>query len=291
MYQQDNILKELQDLSPTVAGIARINVFTVPAGYFETLSGHILLQLNDAEELGPIKGVAVPEGYFNSLADTIMSRIKKETASDAANETTSISELVAGIGNKNVYAIPQVYFEQLSTVILAQIKNETLSGAVQETNTISPLVAGIGNKNIYSVPQGYFEGFAEQVNLKITTPAKLVSMKSRLAPLKYAAAAVVTGVIGLSIFFMLNKREVNTTAQTAAVMNEANHIIKTNSFDKELESISDAAIVQFLESKGQNVEAALVASLEDEKKLPDADEYLIDENTLDDVLKTLDLNN
>ena len=51
MYQQDNILKELQDLSPTVAGIARINVFTVPAGYFETLSGHILLQLNDAEEL------------------------------------------------------------------------------------------------------------------------------------------------------------------------------------------------------------------------------------------------
>jgi hypothetical protein len=91
---------------------------------------------------------------------------------------------------------------------------------------------------------------------------------------------------------MLNKNSsTQPTVQTAALMSEADHIIKTNSFDKEFSSVSDAAIVSFLESKGQDVEAALVASLTDDKNLPDADDYLINENTLDEVLKTLDLNN
>jgi hypothetical protein len=67
--------------------------------------------------------------------------------------------------------------------------------------------------------------------------------------------------------------------------------MSTNSFDKEFSSVSDDAIVSFLESKGQDVEAALVASLTDEKNLPEADDYIINENTLDQVLKTLDLNN
>ena len=249
MYQPDNILNELKELSAAVANIARVNVFTVPDGYFDTLSSQVLIQVHagDAENVKAIKEASVPEGYFDNLAGNIMARIKNEALTDASSETKNISELVAGIGNKNVYTIPQ----------------------------------------------GYFEGVAEQINAQLFTPAKVVSIKNRFTAFRYAAAAVVTGVIGLSAFFLINKyNDKNiSSAQTAAVIAEAKQIIKTNSFDKELSAVSDAAIVSFLESKGQNVEASLVASLTDDKNLPDADEYLINDNTLDEVLKTLDLNN
>lgn len=341
MYQPDNILNELKELSPALAHIARLNVFKVPDGYFETLSNRVLLQVHagDAEDVKAINEALVPEGYFENLAGNIMARIKKESMSDAAAETKNISELVAGIGNKNIYSVPLQYFEELSGSIVAQTKNESFTNASLETNSISTLVAGIGNKNIYTVPQGYFDevsnkltahtkiisanevvsetfvvselvagignknvytipqgyfdGLAEQVKSKLVTPAKVVNMKNRFTAFRYAAAAVVTGVIGLSVFFLVNKyNDKNiSSAQTAAVMTEAKQIIKTNSFDKELSAVSDSSIVAFLESKGQNVEAALVASLTDDKNLPDADEYLSNDNTLDEVLKTLDLNN
>lgn len=341
MYQPDNILNELKELSATLANIARVNVFKVPDGYFDTLSSQVLLQVyaEDAANVKAIKEAAVPEGYFENLAGNIMARIKKESLSDATAETMNISALVGSIGNKNVYSIPQQYFLELSNSIIAKTKNELFTYASSETNSISKLVAGIGNKNIYSVPpdyfyhlsnniiaqtkntllnevaeetfavselvagignknvytipQGYFNVVAEHVNHRLFEPAKVVSMKNRFTAFRYAAAAVVTGLIGLSAFFLVNKyNDKNiSSAQTAAVIAEAKQIIKTNSFDKELSAVSDAAIVSFLESKGQNVEASLVASLTDDKNLPDADEYLINDNTLDEVLKTLDLNN
>lgn len=291
MNQTDNILIELKALSATVAGIPKSNVFTIPAGYFETLSTHILLQVHSAERamLFSMNETSVPAGYFESLAETIMSRIKKETLTEAAIETTAISELVARIGNKNIYSIPQGYFEHLSNNISAEINNQSGSHTLAETHSISPLLARIGNKNVYTVPQGYFDGLAKKLNTH-TPVAKVMSMHSRFPAIKYAVAAAVTGFMAFSMFLMLNKNEIKPGAQTAAVMKEAKDIIKTNSFDKELNSISDDDIVSFLESKGQNVEAALLASL-DEKTLPDADEYLINDNTLDEVLNTLDLNN
>jgi hypothetical protein len=294
MYQQDDILIELQLLSPTLAQVPRVNVFSVPEGYFELLSGQLLsLIYTDNLDRAPLAGSAVPAGYFENLADAIMARIKKEYQTEVVIETQAISGIVAEIGNKNIYSVPQGYFEGLSQAIADKRKSRMWSEAAEETNHISELVAGIGNTNIFKVPQGYFNELPDQIKSRVTASAKVITMKSRFSTFRYAAAAVVTGLIGLSLFLMLNKSGDSTkpTVQTAAVMSEANQIIKTNSFDKEFSSVTDAAIVSFLESKGQDVEAALVASLTDEKNLPDADDYLINENTLDEVLKTLDLNN
>lgn len=245
MNQPDNILNELRELSPTLAEIPRINVFKVPEGYFETLPALLLLQISDTDA---IKNASVPEGYFDNLASNIMARIKSESISEVAAETNGISELVAGIGNKNVFTVPAGYFENLSTNITTQL----------------------------------------------VQPAKVVRMNTRRAVVRYAAAAVVTGFLAVSAFFIFHKTDKGgeLAVNDAAVMDSAISIIKTNSFDKELASLNDADIVNFLESKGQDVDAALVASLtEDEKALPEAEDYLINENTLDDVLKNLDLNN
>ncbi|MFZ4770485.1 MAG: hypothetical protein ACOYLO_09925, partial [Ferruginibacter sp.] len=247
MFKPDNILNELQALSTTVANIQRVNVFNVPDDYFNNLSQQVLLLKNTADN-DPAVTAAVPESYFNNLAETIIGRIKREAEVENKVEQENLTSILAAIGNNNIYSIPQGYFDHLSDNINAKILNQS-ANTFSETHNISELVASIGNRNIYSVPQDYFETL--KVALNNTKTAKVVSIKSRFATFKYAVAAVVTGIIGLSVFFVLNNTPVKPSAETAAVMIEANEIIKTNSFDKELASISDDAIVAFLESKGQ----------------------------------------
>ncbi|RYD72794.1 MAG: hypothetical protein EOP53_21305, partial [Sphingobacteriales bacterium] len=88
MNQPNNILNELRELSPSLAGIPRVNVFKVPQGYFETLPSLLLLQTGkEAIAASP----TVPEGYFDNLAGNIMNRIKQEESVE--------SELLKSIGN------------------------------------------------------------------------------------------------------------------------------------------------------------------------------------------------
>ena len=232
--------------------------------------------------------IAVPAGYFQDLSNQIMAGIDS-SRENVAMETAAISGLVAGIGIKNVYSVADEYFNQLPEAIVTQLN---LSSEVyKETAEQSALVAGIDKVNVYSVPQGYFENLSTEVLQQLTPTAKVISMKSRFTAFRYAAAAVVTGIIAVSAFFMLNKNDNTQARAQVAVMVAANNIIKTNSFDAEMNNISDAAIVAFLENKGQNVEASLVASLVDDKDLPEPVDYLLNENTLDDMLNSLDLNN
>jgi len=283
-----NILIELLELSPAVAAIPKLNVFSVPEGYFESLPAFLLLQLHQSEN--DIKTTAaVPEGYFDDLASNIMARIKKETASEAEQ-----SLILNNIGNKNIFTVPEGYFDGLSPAIMDRIKSQDKNNVLAETNTISELVAGIGNKNVFTVPAGYFEALADNIRPNLEKPAKVIQMNSGRKFFKYAAAAAVTGLVAISTFFIINKNETGgvVTASNNAVMDTAINIIKTNSFEKEMAGLNDADIVNFLQSKGQDVDAALVASLtEDDKVLPEAEDYLINENTLDEVLKNLDLNN
>lgn len=325
MNQPSTILNELRELSPLLASVPRVNVFNVPDGYFETLPALVLLKSSNGVSRD-IKSAHVPEGYFDSLSSNIMARIKGENVT--ADGETEASVVLAGIGNKNVFSVPQGYFDEFSSTVISRLHTENIeskvlagignsnvfsvpgeyfegladhimarlnsenSNAQQETGEISTVVANIGNKNIFTVPPGYFEDLADNIT-KQTAPAKLVRMNTRRTILKYAAAAVVTGFLAISAFFVWNQgSKPSLSADNLAAIKKADAIIKTNSFDKELASISDADIVNFLESKGQDVDAALVASLTDnDKVLPDADDYLFDENTLDKVLKDLDLNN
>jgi len=70
MEESTNILNELTALSPTLAAINKVNPFTVPNGYFDTLSDDILAQ-TFREQHSP----AIPAGYFNTLADNILNKL------------------------------------------------------------------------------------------------------------------------------------------------------------------------------------------------------------------------
>lgn len=250
MNERKNITEELTAISPAVAAIPVVNVFSVPGNYFDTLADHILscVYLDDTNLLSETekKSLTVPEGYFEGLADAIMHKIKAGASENSAAEILYLS----------------------------------------------PAVSAIGNKNIFTVPNNYFETNVQRILNHIHKPAKVVEMKSRSSFIKYAAAAVVTGIIGLSVLSIFNnKTNTNNILLSATVMAQAGEIIKANSFDKELNNVSDKDIQQYLEQQGQDVNAALVASSADDNNLPNPEDYIIDDKTLDDYLNKINLNN
>jgi len=248
MTSNNEIQNELSALSPTLAAIPATNVFRVPDNYFNELPSSMLqlVQADIIPSFSNIKqsGQSVPEGYFDGLANSILAKIKKESA---------VSPL-------------------------------------EEMQDLSPAIAAIGNENIFRVPSGYFDHVAEEALQNVAPVAKVMEIKKRPAIVKYLAAAAITGILGLSIFNLATKNNhSNGSALTDPLFASADKIVKENSFDAEFSKLSDKDIEQYLKASGQDVNAALVASAADEANLPAAEDYIINDKTLDEFLNKIDV--
>ncbi len=288
MNNRQDILNELSQISPAVAGIPFRNVFAAPEGYFEQLPQALLLNTKAEAGLELVNSnvFAVPDGYFEGLPGNIMAKINAMENDDAQQETASISPLVSGIDKKHVFSVPDGYFDQLAAHITKRI-----TPALEETMAISETVATIGNKNVFDVPPGYFDALEDDIREALPTQAKLVQMQPRRAVFRYAAAAVITGLLGLSLFFLFDNKD-QVVMPDGQVMADAEKIIKSNSLDAEFDKLSAADIENYLSENGQDVTAALVATsaVENSSILPEAEEYIFDENTLDEYLDKMNLN-
>lgn len=115
MENRNDILNELREISPVLAGINNINVYSVPAGYFDGFAQNILPLVKDEQSslLSSINKQAgsIPAGYFDTLAESILSKIKAQEAPEAY-------PVLDKIGRQNVYTVPQGYFDTLSTDII-----------------------------------------------------------------------------------------------------------------------------------------------------------------------------
>lgn len=218
----------------------------------------------------------VPVGYFEEFGDNLA--VFLQTGS---NDMLSIPQ-----ANMTV---PSGFFEGFAGSVLQKIKTADLTSA-EEIKELSPALSVTGNDNVFTVPNSYFKNFPEAVMSQVHQPAKVVSMRPRSFFGRYAAAAVITGILGLATFSMFdNTNNADPVNVTTLAMADAKEIIQTNSFDRVLETVSDEEIVGFLQQNGQDVQAALVASSIDSKELPAADDYILNENTLNDFLETLDI--
>ncbi len=292
MENRIDILNELKGLSPVIADMEKVNVFTVPDGYFEMLGENILM--NVKEETGALLGsivnqssMQVPEGYFENLADSILSKIKIQD--DTLTELKELSPMLYNIPNKNVFTVPQGYFENLTNKILS---NTGEDNAATELKELSPMLFGIQNKNVFTVPQGYFDSLSAGILNKVKPQqAKVVTMQRRTTTiLKYVVAAVFTGAMALGVFNFI-KEKVSTDISLTVAQVEGIKIAKENRFDEELAKITDEEVVNFLTKDGVDVEAA-VAFTQMEDKI-DSDEINNDktENTeIDELLNQLDEN-
>lgn len=217
------------------------------------------------------------------------------------NELKELNSILAGISNENVYTVPMGYFEVLSHDILLGIKEQATAVTTISTvpagyfdglaDTIlgrikagaddgSALLAGLKGINVYRVPPGYFEGLSTDIVNKLPQPAKVVVMEKRSSFFRYAAAAVITGIMGLSVISVFDKKGGNESTQTSTE-------IAFIDIEKGLSTVADEDIVNYLQKSGLDVNAALVASIADDKNLPDQVDYLTDDKTLDNLLNEL----
>lgn len=173
MAHQDNILQELLELNSGLSTISRQNVFQAPVGYFDNLAGKIV------------------------------SRVKALEAANAIEEIALVSPILSRASKVIPYTVPAGYFEGLEKKLEAIILNEEQTAA-EELESLSPLLSGLKNKSTYTVPEGYFKKVpVVKENTVEETKAKVISITSRKW-FRYAAAAVVIGVVATIGFIRFN---------------------------------------------------------------------------------------
>ncbi|HQW82975.1 MAG TPA: hypothetical protein PK987_00865 [Ferruginibacter sp.] len=126
MDNKDYILNELKEISTLVASIKRVNVFTVPDGYFSFLPADILVGIKaenglDAEVLSTTEST-LPTGYFDSLAGKIMQKINAVHTETATEEIRALSPMLYSLQNENVFDIPAGYFNHSTSEIVEKVR-------------------------------------------------------------------------------------------------------------------------------------------------------------------------
>lgn len=180
---------------------------------------------------------SVPEGYFEGLAERVLSRIRAMEAATAAEELGHLSPLLSRMPKTMPYQVPAGYFEEMeSTLVSVAMYGE--QEVSEELGNISPLLSGLKKEMPYSVPAGYFDTISAPV-AQPNQPAKVISMGGSRKWFRYAAAAVVTGVIvllGISYFNQDNNG--SSTGEAIARFDK--------SVLKEIKKTSDSTLTEFV---------------------------------------------
>ncbi len=221
MTQKDNILQELNELKSSLAAISSQNVYTVPVGYFDGLTAQVLSRIKAMEAASPKEELShlspllstidkqmpftVPSGYFEGVEEyLVQSVIKNQAAQTPKEELETLSPLLSNLKKEVPYSVPQGYFDELAARMMQSVNERNdYQTAKEELETLSPLLSGLKKEMPYSVPQGYFEQLASPINNEENKPAaKVIAITSRKW-FRYAAAAVVVGIVTLTGFLLL----------------------------------------------------------------------------------------
>ncbi len=283
----DNIQDELQAISPLLAGIKDINVFTTPVGYFDQFSvilinaiGSNTVNIND-NTTGD-SSLSVPNGYFDNLAKNIIQKIKTQQPETG----DGFSILLNNLSKENVFEVPVNYFDSLNTGILSKI-NSTENNAA-ELQHISPLLYSYNKENLGEIPAGYFDNLSATILKTIAdkTPGKVVTMAGRLSFIKYAVAAIFIGVISIIAFNYYNKPANNNANKFAALDSsiEKGKAMNETKFNETLNSLSEEDIINYLQKTGTEADVNLLSSSINENIVPSQEEFLLNDKTLDNFI-------
>jgi hypothetical protein len=170
----------------------------------------ILNELNGLESvlvnINPQNIYAVPDGYFDSLANTVLNHIKALEATSANEELEILSPLLSAASKEIPFTVPAGYFEILSERMMQGIREHAdYKTSDEETESISPLLSSISKKTPYQVPAGYFENLGSPVEKK---EAKIISF-TRNRWYRLAAAASVIGIIAIGVLFFIKQGSVD----------------------------------------------------------------------------------
>jgi hypothetical protein len=171
---------------------------------------------------------SVPTGYFEGFSEQILSLIK-------ANESLT---WLSSLPKETPFHVPVGYFNELDERIIEVIRRHPdYQTSEEELESVSPLLSSISKRPVYSVPIGYFENFKPGVEEKKET--KVVSITGRKW-LRYAAAAIIVGVILMAGFIAFNNKNKDSAGKTLA------------KFEKEVKKINDVkstdTLIEFMDA-------------------------------------------
>jgi hypothetical protein len=249
MEKSIEILNELRSISPDLAEMEKVNVFSVPEGYFidldKKIATTIFLQQDEKNTFQK-----VPEGYFDSFSSNIISRIKEEEES-ADSEMKSISPALHYIKDEKIFTVPEGYFDDLSDRILNRINGQN---------------------------------------------AKIVSFNSAKKWWKYAAAAVIAGIITITSMQLFKSQNSNsgknvaaTSANIPAYVQLASQYKTVKQIDQGIASLTDDEIAKYLEKNTTILDDETLTKNTDTKELPTPNDYLLDDNALDNYLQKINV--
>ena len=141
---------------------------------------------------------SVPEGYFDKFVSSMLERLQLDEASPK-DELSHLSPFLSRISKKMPFSVPDDYFKQAAGEIPALINED-------------PLLQGWSKSMPYEMPVNYFQELPGKLlaltkvpwkGTKEISEAKIISINS-VKWLRYAAAAIVVGVIALSSIFYFN---------------------------------------------------------------------------------------
>ena len=218
---------------------------------------------------------SVPDRYFEAFASSVLSKI---------NAQNGVSFL-PGLQKTNPYNIPVGYFDDLAENVMNAVRNHPdYLNSQEELESISPLLSNLKKEPVFSVPKNYFENFTVEVNHKQT--AKVVGMFSRKL-MRYAAAAIITGVIATTGWIIYKNGSGRSTAEK--IMAKVEKDVKKIDDVKQLDNLAE-----FMNTGLDEKEVATTAKIKNddvEKLLKDVsidelNEFSDESKDIQDVMMT-----
>ncbi|CAN5317860.1 hypothetical protein BH09BAC2_BH09BAC2_06430 [soil metagenome] len=225
------------------------------------------------------------------------------------NELLLISPSLARIGNNNIFSVPEGYFSSFPLNTIRELHGSSFSvpdsyfdkfsdrilQKIKETadeSETTGLLKKIRHTNVFTVPENYFDNFSQSVFSEVQ-PAKVIRMEHR-SIWKYAAAAVITGLIGISSFWSLNTKSSapsdNFTVadiKLPAYINQSFQYKTESDVNEAIENLSGEEIITYLQTTATASDNETLKSSINSNELPEQTDYLNDENTLETYLNKI----
>ena len=180
--------------APYLANLPKVNPFSVPEHYFNTLPDliHNSVFAEELKKKIPVSGFSVPDQYFNHSAEQFFNVIRDRISAETAEEP------IVDLPKETGFSTPDLYFQNLQASILAK----TTGAQIAEQ---SPALSERAQTT-------------EASPLTVVKPLTKITRLWRSGLLKYTSAACFILVSAFGLY--LNQQSFQKEAGAAEIANE-----------------------------------------------------------------------
>lgn len=202
--------------APYLASLPKVNPFSVPEHYFNTLPDliHNSVFAEELKKKIPVSGFIVPDQYFNNSADQFFNVIKDRILAETAED------IHVDFPKETGFSTPDLYFQNLQSRILAKTTGETVFEQSLKDNRIVAEISPLAVVKPLTIKRT-LTAEESSANVKPLGDVKPLTKITRLwhsGLLKYTSAACFILVSAFGLY--LNQQNFQKEAGAAEIANE-----------------------------------------------------------------------